>query len=235
MDAVAAFADAALTGEDKRAATLDGKANTLLGAVGLALSVMFAFGGDVLLGHPQYLAPLGPTIWYCSVALLGSAIVSAFGAGCFACQALRVRADYKALATNDVLNPAVLEEADRHGGEAAAAYYNRYMLGSTWQMYQKHFSVHERKATAVRRGQGCYLAFLCHLLVVGVTFVGAALKEGPTMSQPSSSSQSTNQSPTPERPPPTPVPSGGVSVSKSEKPAPTPVPTGGQVCNYSEE
>lgn len=221
----------ALATEDQREAGLDRKATTLLGAVGLSLTLTFAFGGNILLGHSEYLEPLGAWGWRLAILFFGGALLVAALAGYKAWRALRIRGDYKGLAECDVFNPQVLQRADSKEDveqERHAAYYKRYMTGNLWRIYRQHFRVHEDKAVSVKAGQSYFLAFLVLLLAVGLMLVWAGLAGGPKNMAKSSNNSPSSQPTSSSPPPPTPVPSGGVSVSKGGRPTPSPVPSGGK-------
>ena len=161
-----------LQAEDVRESRLDGKAQTLLGTSGLAVTVAFTFGG-LLLEHTEYLKSLGDlgfgrspiyVVLFLYVLALILGLVSSF----YAIGALYIRDHYRAVSERDILLPSELSAADELETDDDSRWrYRRYVTAHYWQIWQRHHAVHEGKARKIKRGQGFFLAFLASLLLIG--------------------------------------------------------------------
>ncbi len=161
-----------LDGEERRGPLLDGKATSLLGSVGLAITVAFTFGG-VLLEHPERFSTVPLLSYRFVVILYAASLVSGLIAGGFALWALRVRA-YKAIDENDFLNPAVLKasEEEVNGG---ISYYKRYLVAHYLFLHHQNAKTYESKAKRVKIGQTFFFTFLIGLFLISVSLVFSAL------------------------------------------------------------
>ena len=95
-----------LDGDDKRGTSLDGKATSLLGAVGLSLTVAFTFGGT-LVEHPERFSAIGPSTYKVMVVLYALSLLSGLLAGFYAIRSLRIR-PHRAIDELDFLRADVL-------------------------------------------------------------------------------------------------------------------------------
>jgi hypothetical protein len=164
----------ALQAEEQRESRLDAKAQSLLTAASLTLTVAFTFGGSVLLGHPEYLRSGGTLVAVACLGGYGLALVMGLLASIHAVSALRVSNEYRHVAESDVFNRQELLEADaactepaaKSDNEKAVALYQRYMASAYWRIWQQHYALHERKADKIRKGQRALLGFLAMLLLI---------------------------------------------------------------------
>ncbi|MGK3964995.1 hypothetical protein WMF01_30925 [Sorangium sp. So ce1667] len=168
------FAQRQLQFETGRQTRLDAKATSLLSAAGLSLTVAFTFGGLLLANKEVLRANIG---WYYSaVAGFGLAIILGLGAAGFALAALKVRDANRGISEDAVFNEELLKRAeDESADEQAVAEYRKSLTVHLWTIAQAQHMLHERKAKIIQRGQVAFMAFMCAVALVCVTFVGGIL------------------------------------------------------------
>lgn len=164
--------------EDARETRLDAKAGGLLGTAGLSLTVAFTFGG-LLLQHPDYLLPLGPTLARVVLIAYVVALAAGLAAVIAAVWALFVNDDYESVSEDNVFNEAILDKIDRSAKdkEDGQRLYRRYVTVKHWAIYRAHFAIHQKKANKIRWGQGFFLSFLGILLLTGALLTYAAFEQ----------------------------------------------------------
>jgi hypothetical protein len=156
--------------ESERQGRLDSKANGLLAIVGLSLTVLFTYGGQILLGHAKVLREQeGLVIWVVAVAALILAVVAALAASAYALAALFVARQFLTMNERTIFKVDTLRKADDEDeADAGVAQYRRYLIVDMWQIVQTQFHNLERKARFIRRGQAAYGAFLLLLFAIGM-------------------------------------------------------------------
>lgn len=163
--------------EDQRETRLDGKAQGLLGAASLSLTFALGVGG-LLLNDPGNLSPLGG--WrFLVIVLYAIALALGLFAAIWAGRALYVTADYQTVSDDNAFNAAELDAIERDAAGdpvVGRTLYRRYIVVQLWQIYRKHFDIHEGKADLIRNGQRLFLVFLGILLVVALFLAHAAIK-----------------------------------------------------------
>jgi hypothetical protein len=158
--------------ETGRQARLDAKATSLMGAVGLCLTVAFTFGGLVLKEATAFVAKLGDTRLSIINICFALAIFFGIGAGALALKALLVKGTYLTMSEDAVFNEAALDTAEsQEDSEVGLAAYRRFILVQLWDNARIHGRNHEVKAKDIRRGQICFALFLGCLLVICVSVV----------------------------------------------------------------
>lgn len=164
--------------EDARETRLDAKAGGLLGTAGLSLTVAFTFGG-LLLQHPDYLLPLGPTLARVVLIAYVVALAAGLAAVIAAVWALFVNDDYESVSEDNVFNEGILDKIDRSAKdkEDGQRLYRRYVTVKHWAIYRAHFAIHQKKANKIRWGQGFFLSFLGILLLTGALLTYAAFEQ----------------------------------------------------------
>lgn len=96
---------------DARAdAIVDSKANSLLGAVGLALTVTFTFGG-LLLTHPELFSEIGRHAHLFTIITYSASLLVGLASGLFALYALLIKT-YRAIDERTILDNVELRKAD---------------------------------------------------------------------------------------------------------------------------
>ncbi len=168
--------------EAGRQSRLDAKANSLLTATGLSLTVAFTFGG-LLITQAKAFYIIGVTVAF------AAAVTCGFVAAIHAVVGLRVTDRYRSVDEENVFDSEILRTADDpasaidglDGLEAPAkrAYgvmeYRKFLVPHLWAIILQHRQVHEDKARLIKRGQGFFIAFLGALVLVCVFVVGAVL------------------------------------------------------------
>ncbi len=213
-----------LDGDDKRGSALDSKATSLLGAVGLSLTVAFTFGGT-LLEHPERFSGIGFLGYKAIVSIYAIALISGLVAGYFALRALQIRAhrgiDEQDFLRSDVLNAS---ETDDTGG---VTYYKRYLAAHYLNVSHQNSVVYDDKAFRIQIGQRFFFLFLLGLLFIGGAIVWIAFglsslppsaKATVTVEKSEPSTQGTGGSISslrPSPPPPTPSPGDGVIAPRA--------------------
>lgn len=148
-----------------RQSRTDTKATGLLGAAGLAVTVAFAFGGQILLNGG---AKLRPGLVTAAVGCFVVAIVFGFGVAALALSALFIRDSYMAV------NERAIFDAELLNGGDTPAEYQKSMAIHIWEIVQNHAAMHQQKVRLIRTGQGFFLAFIaamlgvCMCIVIGV-------------------------------------------------------------------
>lgn len=151
--------------ETGRQGRLDAKATSLLGAVGLSLTVAFTFGGSLITNHSTFAAhslvyAVISTCFFLAVAL-------GIAAGGFALGALLVRQGYVALSEQAVFDDETLALADgQEDAEVGVAVYKRFLLVQLWDIARTNAATQDRKAVLIRRGQVVFGVFLLCLVVM---------------------------------------------------------------------
>ena len=172
-----------LDGDDKRGSALDSKATSLLGAVGLSLTVAFTFGGT-LLEHPERFSGIGIYVYKGVVGIYALALMSGLAAGYFALRTLQIRT-HRSIDEQDFLKSDVLSasESDEAGG---VTYYKRFLVAHYLNVSHENSVVYDDKAFRIQLGQKCFFAFLFGLLLIGGALVWSALGL-PTLPSPAKS------------------------------------------------
>jgi hypothetical protein len=147
----------------KREATLDAKANSLLTAVGLSLTVAFTFGGGMLFGAQKPFASLSPAAYKAVVITYCIALLFGLLAGAAALGAMFIRS-YRGADEQDLFNPKLLKRANEPGKEAL---YVRTMIAHVWQLHQFNSRVLQRRAKVILLGQVFFGLFLTTVIVLG--------------------------------------------------------------------
>lgn len=166
-----------LQSEDLREGRLDSKAQGLLGAASLSLTVAFSFGG-ILSQHTKYFGT--PTFVLYALALL-----CGLGASLAAVRALFVSNNYGTIADDDAFSSTELAAIEqdiaaepnqaKDKDKMAQCLFRRYLIVQQWTIYRMHFDEHERKATIIKFGQVCFMLFLLLLLLTGIVSAATAL------------------------------------------------------------
>jgi hypothetical protein len=152
-----------------RQGRLDGKATSLLGGLGLCLTLTFTFGG-LLITQASHFAGMGDTRLSVIHACFASAILFGISTGVFALKALRVRGGYLAVGEDAVFNEKVLDVAENEEDpEVGLAAYRRFILVQLWDNARVHGRNNEDKAKDIRYGQICFALFLACLLLICIS------------------------------------------------------------------
>jgi hypothetical protein len=215
-----------LDGDDKRGSALDSKATSLLGAVGLSLTVAFTFGGT-LLEHPERFSGIGLLVYKAVVSIYAIALLSGIVAGYFALRALQIRA-HRGIDEQDFLRSDVLYESETEetGG---VTFYKRYLVAHYLNISHQNTVVYDDKAFRIQIGQRFFFLFLLVLLFIGGAMVWSAFglsslppsaKANLTVGKSEPSTQRTGESlsslrPTPPQQPPTPSSGDGVIAHRA--------------------
>lgn len=151
------FAKLTAAEEVARQGRIDMKANLLLGAIGVSISVA------------TILMPKAET-WFARISL-GAAAVLAFCAGCCAVFGLRVLTYYR-IGDRTIFNSQLLEQADRASdGGGAVAMYQRYMIPAMWDAHVTYVRTNDKRAIIVAWGQMLFLGALAAAIVGGIALV----------------------------------------------------------------
>jgi hypothetical protein len=160
--------------EDKRQQNLNAKAQGLLTAAGLSLTVAFTFGG-LLLKDKSILFPIGSWLSQATAGAYGLALMCGLLASVFATKALLVTDDYRGVRERDILSRGELDECDAIEDEPKCrARFHRYATAHYWQIWQKTKLLHERKAITIKCGQYAFLGFLMLLLMISFALAYSA-------------------------------------------------------------
>ncbi len=145
-----------LNAEDVASARIDSRATSLFGAVGVSITLMFSFGGWILLNKSQLVFP---AISY------GFLIIHFFGVITAICAlaGLLLRKNNKALDENDVFSIDVLTDGKSQRD------FRMHVATHAWVVWQGRFKGNEGRALVIMLGQICFVAFL--LLTLGLSVI----------------------------------------------------------------
>lgn len=166
----------ALRTEEERETRFDTKAHVVLVASAIMIAMVVIAGA---MTHPIAEAVSWPALLY-FVALLA-------GTGSLVCavRVVFVSGEYRGIDEREVLDLKELDEADKEfleakgeekeerGNVRAQGRYRRLLIAHSWQMWQQHYAVHERKAKALRFAQAAFLVFVVLAMVAGVALAVA--------------------------------------------------------------
>lgn len=155
--------------EQGRQGRLDAKANSLLAANGLSLTILFTFGVQVLSKVSKDYASF-------LVILLWLTVAMGLASGIFAAVALLVR-EYRMVNERDLFDANVLSTIDNHSVEeldsndneqARVSILKRHHIPQMWSIVQMQVRIHQKKAQYIERGQYFFLAFLVGIAVIAL-------------------------------------------------------------------
>jgi hypothetical protein len=181
VDDIYGIAKQQLDDEDKRDGVLTAKANTVLGASGLSLTVAFTFGG-LLLQHPEtVVVGFGLVVFAFAIAMVLGLLASYF-----ALRGLRIGQfeyvneasvfDQDNLRDTDNAYDSAWERSKRDpaaADRAAVTVYRRFLAAHLWGIYQRTFEKLEAKAENVKWAQRLYVGFLGAIMVIGMVLTAA--------------------------------------------------------------
>ena len=157
--------------EEERETRFDTKAHTLMISSVIMLAVAVIVGVQV---HPIASAITWQTLSYVATLVAGGASLVA------ALRVVFVSGEYRGIDEQEVLNleelraaedeflQAQKEEKEERGNIRAQGRYRRLLIAHWWQMWQQHYRVHEKKATALRRAQAAFIVFVGLFMATGI-------------------------------------------------------------------
>jgi hypothetical protein len=151
--------------ESSRQSTLESKATALLSAVGLAMTLLFTLGCQILLGASNPFAGFNYShriaLFICFVASIIAALLSS----AHAIWALRISDKYRYVGELNIFDKETLLAASTHkNDDDAVTEYRRWLVPSLWAAFKNDYDLHKRKAALIYRGQLCFLAFVVSLM-----------------------------------------------------------------------
>lgn len=150
---VFAFAKVTIAEELARQARLDAKANLLLGAIGVSVSVV-----TVLMPRASLLTGV----------LLAVAASLAVAAALCAAFALRI-GHFKRVPDAAIFDASTLERADNEGDpRKAVSLYQRSLLPAVWEAHVTMVRANDRRAPTIAWGQWIFAVALCFAVLGGV-------------------------------------------------------------------
>ncbi|WP_437627099.1 hypothetical protein [Sorangium sp. So ce1151] len=159
--------------EGARQVIIDGKASTLLGAVGLSLTLSLALASQLLSSqslHYMFKQVLA--------VILVVGTLCALLAAAHALMAVRITEKYRTLNEKDVFNRDILYTANaEEGDDGPASYYRRYLIPQIWRIAQLDSDIHERKARLVANGQRWFFGFVFCIAAIGAIVAAKALAD----------------------------------------------------------
>ncbi len=159
--------------EAVRQTILDGKASALLATVGLATTLVFTFGCQILLGDAAR-AMLKDLDWSHKVALgvcFAVGVLGSLSASAHAIWAVKVTGDYRTVNERTVFNKDVIKSALEAADDYAVTTYRRYLTPQLWEIAQNDAAVHDRKAKLVVRGQVSFLLFVIAVAAIATLVI----------------------------------------------------------------
>lgn len=157
--------------ETSRQQRLDAKATSLLGAVGLSLTVVSTFGVQILTS----LAPAADKHPWRAVGLGGvslAATMLGLGAAVCAIRTLTVRSyagvGGEAIFLLEAIEAAKAEGESKDEQEVGLAVYRRMMVEHLWPVVQRQEEIHANKAWWVALGHVLFLFFLLCIPLMGL-------------------------------------------------------------------
>ena len=147
--------------ERGRQARLDAKAGNLMAVVGLALTIAFTFGSQ-LIKDSQYF-PTGRLHLLALVAFVGALVAGLFAA-LEAHRALTVKGSASGMDEGSVFNKILLAHVTGMEDDKAVAAYKTSLAVHLWLMGMENRRLQEKKAHIIKVGQWTFYGFLVFLL-----------------------------------------------------------------------
>lgn len=196
-----------LASEAARQSRLDGKANSLMAAAGLSLTVASSIAGTLISRGTQ--VPLSLLTTSSAMGVLGLAAVV------FGIWAAKIQ-DHGTLNPEAIFNEQQLNQAEAPPGtegdseETRTAFglalYRQYITVHIWDVYERNAASLDRKATFIKLGQYSFIGFLVALMISEVLLLSALSSSGASAPLgPELSSNAMPQKPPPPPPPPPPT------------------------------
>jgi hypothetical protein len=149
-------------GAAARQARMDGKATSMLGAVGLSLTLLVS-ALVVNRGQPRSSSPF-------AYFLVTMAVLTALFSAFYALRALRVR-NVKVLDKDEVLDRDILSEADDCGDDEGATLYERHIAFRLWLTVESMMSLQKQRADYLLWAQYAYFIFVAIVAVLTLVLV----------------------------------------------------------------
>lgn len=157
--------------ETARQQRLDSKATSLLGAVGLTLTVVSTFGVQLLTTlapaaekHPKTAAALGVVAFLATLLGLGAALCAIWTLGVRSFAGVNEEAIFSV----EAIQAAKAQGEGKDEQEVGVAVYRRMMVEHLWPTVQRQEQHNATKARRVALGQVLFLVFLAFIPVMGL-------------------------------------------------------------------
>jgi hypothetical protein len=200
--------------EDKRRSDLDNKAYSLIGIVGVCITLIFGLGGILIekIKSQNYVVIL--TILYLGAFLFG--MVSLLFALC----AAWARSDFKTVNDENIFS-----EKEIKGNSCS---YKRFLIAHYWQLCQNDFGINEKKGKSLKISFRMFtvniiflLSIVCVISYYSLTRGGEEMSSCNNKGKPPATSKPTSgkietADVKPTTPKPTTKPSTGTSITESE-------------------
>jgi hypothetical protein len=156
---------------DKNTEVIDAKASSLIGLIGISLSLVFSIGGIIIEKITNVNLPLlgYPIPWL--VLFYISSTITFIIALIFSYNSVRARSNWKRLGDEDIFKKDMIEA----GGNT----YKRYMITHVLKVYKNNHLINEIKGQCLKKAQLIFMAALLQLLpIVAVISLYALEKNG---------------------------------------------------------
>lgn len=148
--------------ESDRAASLDGKAGTLLAAVGVSVTLTTSIGATLLFEGTKSMS--GDLRGLLAAAFI-IAVLLGLASAALAVWAARI-SSYREPSSEVLTGSAVTLAAEGDEDDLRKAIYRREVVQHLWICWDANFSVNERKAAKIQAAQYLFLAFISVLAVL---------------------------------------------------------------------
>lgn len=164
-----------LRNEMARQTLIESKATSLLSAVGLSMTIAFAFVGS-LLEHHATLAEMPSVVrWAMSILLVIAPLLGTVSAT-VAIYALLISDNQLVPNEEAIFDIERLKKADKHeNDDFAVREYRRYLIPHLWKIAQRETAVLDKKGRCVALAQRLFGAFIGCIGVVAVMVCGQLL------------------------------------------------------------
>lgn len=187
--------------EQGRQGRLDAKANTLLTANGLALTILFTFARDVLANAKKSGALVGGSSRLVEI-ILWFTVISGFASAILAISSLLISKGYRMFSERNLLNRRILWGIDDIGNKSLSedgdvvqdyshvdvndeasesekdnvrvAQFRCFLIQEQLEILRAHVKTHDRKAITVSFGQGFFCAFLLGISIIALITIHLA-------------------------------------------------------------
>ncbi|MCK5612559.1 hypothetical protein KAR91_62385 [Candidatus Pacearchaeota archaeon] len=150
--------------EGERCAGLDDKAYSLIGIVGVCITLVFGFGGILIkeIKDPFWLIIM--------VILYLGTIMFAFVSLFFALNAVKARSDFRSINDEDIFHKEMTQKD--------VSTYRRYLAAHFWQIYQNNFEINETKGSYLKKSFRMFLLSIALLFLTALAISNFALLKG---------------------------------------------------------
>jgi hypothetical protein len=156
--------------EEERKKSIDAKGASLVGSIGLSVSLVFSLGGIIIEKINNVDLPVigCPIPWL--VGLYFSSSLTLLIAIIYSFFSVKTRSDWRWLKDTDIFN-------EKEFGNGVSP-YKRYMSVHAWKIFRNNFKINEEKANYLKRSQQLFVFALFQLVPIIIILSMYTFKKG---------------------------------------------------------